>query len=290
MSQLILSLFPGLDVLGMGFRLEGFTVVRGPEILMGEDIRDFHPPVGKFDGVIGGPPCQAFSALANLVRAKGLEPKFGDLIPEFSRCIEQARPEWFLMENVPKAPDPKPVGYEVTSFLLDNCWLGEAQMRKRRFWFGWWHSRGEAPNLWRWIETACFELPDSPLVQAVSADSRTGTVRLGGSGKVKVTADGGHDGSIDAIGINRKIKQNKVPSGDGRHHSNELRTTSIRGEGWVGKQPHRSLEEMCELQGSNPKVFEHSPFTMQAKRKLVVNALPLPMARAIAKAVKEAIQ
>jgi site-specific DNA-cytosine methylase len=220
--------------------------------------------------------------------------------------IESAKPSWFLRENVPKAPDIKPKGYEVTNFLLDNCWLGEAQMRKRRFWFGWPQERGPAPNLWKWIETATFELPDaSPavdgghgaapwtreklaLTQAVSADSRTVPVRLGGSGKVKVTADGGHDGSIDAIGLNRKKKKAKVPPVTGRHHSNFLTDDAENLQKYP--QPHRKLGEMLELQGLPPDFLDEAPFTMHAKRKLVGNAVPLPMARAIAKAVKEAIQ
>jgi DNA (cytosine-5)-methyltransferase 1 len=73
--QLVLSLFPGIGLLDMAFELEGFCVVRGPDVLWGGDIRRFHPPSGKFDGVIGGPPCQAFSKLANIVKAAGSRPE-----------------------------------------------------------------------------------------------------------------------------------------------------------------------------------------------------------------------
>lgn len=315
MADLVLSLFPGADVLGLGFEREGFCVVHARDFIFGGDVRTFRPPPDRFDGCLGGDPCQSHSSLANLVRAKGLEPKFPDLTEAFASVIEQAQPSWFLRENVPKAPDIKPQGYSVTSFLLDNCWLGEAQMRKRRFWFGWpepgsgWNEgRGEAPNLFRWIETATFELPeagpvtgegrpnprdrgdwvqgpDRPRTQAVSADSRTVPVRLGGSGKVKVTAVGGHDGTADAIGGYRKARDRaaKVVPGNGRH------------DGKVGtpdidySPPRRTVGEMLELQGLPPDWLDEAPFTMQAKRKLVGNAVPLPMARAIAKAVKEAI-
>jgi DNA (cytosine-5)-methyltransferase 1 len=57
-APLVLSLFPGLDGLGLAFELEGFTVVRGPDVLWGGDIRRFSPPAGRFEGIIGGPPCQ----------------------------------------------------------------------------------------------------------------------------------------------------------------------------------------------------------------------------------------
>lgn len=55
---LVLSLFPGIGLLDMAFEAEGFCVVRGPDLLWGGDIKRFHPPAGRFDGVIGGPPCQ----------------------------------------------------------------------------------------------------------------------------------------------------------------------------------------------------------------------------------------
>lgn len=142
MSGLVLSLFPGIGLLDAAFEAEGFTTVRGPDPLWGGDVRTFHPPAGRFDGVIGGPPCQMFSSLANLVRAKGYEPRFGNLIPEYQRCVEEARPEWFLMEEVPQAPVPEPAGYAVHSFTLDHCaldggdGLGLEQERLRVFTFG----------------------------------------------------------------------------------------------------------------------------------------------------------
>ena len=55
MTDLVLSLFPGIGLLDMAFEEEGFCVVRGPDLLWGGDIRRFHPPAGRFEGVIGGP-------------------------------------------------------------------------------------------------------------------------------------------------------------------------------------------------------------------------------------------
>lgn len=120
MTQLVLSLFPGIGLLDMAFEREGFCVVRGPDVLWGGDIRNFHPPAGKFDGVIGGPPCQEFSRLAFMVRHNGHQPKFGNLIPEFERVVCRARPNWFVMENVPDAPLPSVDGYDCYSYILNN--------------------------------------------------------------------------------------------------------------------------------------------------------------------------
>jgi len=62
----VLSLFPGIGLLDRTFEECGFTVVRGPDLLWGDDIRDFHPQPGHFGGIIGGPPCQAFSRLRHI--------------------------------------------------------------------------------------------------------------------------------------------------------------------------------------------------------------------------------
>jgi len=134
---LVLSLFPGIGLLDMAFEEEGFCVVRGPDLLWGGDIHRFHPPAGKFDGIIGGPPCKCFSPLANVVRAVHGEASVApNLIPEFERVVAAARPQWFLMENVERAPLPKIEPYIVRDYILNNRWCGGEQNRVRRFSFG----------------------------------------------------------------------------------------------------------------------------------------------------------
>jgi DNA (cytosine-5)-methyltransferase 1 len=137
-TPLVLSLFPGIGLLDMAFEQEGFCVVRGPDLLWGGDIHRFHPPPGRFDGVIGGPPCKRFSPLANIVRARyGEEALAPDLFPEFERVVGAAAPAWFLCENVAEAPLPVVPGYQVRAMLVDNrhdC--GGEQNRVRRFSLG----------------------------------------------------------------------------------------------------------------------------------------------------------
>lgn len=87
--MLVLSLFPGIGLLDMAFEEAGFCVVRGPDVLWGGDVKRFHPPAGVFQGVIGGPPCQAFSRLQHLVQHNGLT-KAENLIPEFERVVSEA--------------------------------------------------------------------------------------------------------------------------------------------------------------------------------------------------------
>ncbi len=133
--MLVLSLFPGIGLLDRAFEEEGFCVVRGPDALWGGDVRRFHPPPGRFDGVIGGPPCQQFSNL-NQAGRMGLQKLADNLIPEFERVVSEAVPAWFVMENVPRAPLPHVSGYVIPHYLVNNRWFGGVQNRRRRFSFG----------------------------------------------------------------------------------------------------------------------------------------------------------
>lgn len=274
MPGLVLSLFPGIGLLDRAFEVEGFTVVRGPDVIWGGDIRTFHPPPGRFDGVIGGPPCQSFSALANLVRAKGLEPAFGNLIPEYERVVSEAEPRWFLMENVRAAPVPVVPKYAVTSFLLDNAWLGEEQMRMRRFSFG---LRGEdAPNLRKWIPGVALELP---YATTVCGDARAVHRTNVADQRVKrLTVLGGMKSGSFTTEANPKTQKVGVT---GAHPCHE------RPKGGHGER--YTLAQMLELQGLPPDYLDHCPMTVQGKRKAIGNGVPIALGRAVAAAIVQAL-
>ncbi len=137
MKGLVVSLFPGMGMLDTAFEEAGFCVVRGPDVLWGGDIRRFHPPAGRFDGVIGGPPCQPFSQFRRLMKATGRDTKGIDLVPEFVRCINEAKPMWWLMENVKDATAPRPEHqYQTQTIDVRDRDVGGNTLRRRRFWFG----------------------------------------------------------------------------------------------------------------------------------------------------------
>jgi site-specific DNA-cytosine methylase len=334
MTPLVLSLFPGIGLLDMAFEEEGFIVVRGPDVLWGGDIRRFHPPAGKFDGVIGGPPCQSFSSLVHLVRANGHEPKFGNLIPEFERCVNEAQPPWFVMENVPQAPEPAIAGYGSKSFLLDNSALnggdgfGLEQRRVRRFTFGM-RGREEVPSLLRWIDLAVFMLPDADRsiitagtgfphgaarVNAVLGASSMNEGCLGATAATKARRKTlvSHPG-LEVVGQFGKEKRQEIVAAKrvgpitGGHMNPQALTDRKRvkavsgsnggngserntpGAGNAGKGRYR-LADALRLQGLPEDFLDDAPFTADGKLKAVANGVRKPMGRAIARAVKEAIQ
>jgi site-specific DNA-cytosine methylase len=97
-------------------------------------------------------------------------------------------------------------------------------------------------------------------METVAVTASAGTVKLGGSGKVKwryrpPTVVAGHDAA----------------------------------PGQRDTGPIISIERACELQGLPDNFTADMPFTVQGKRQVLGNGVPLPMGRAIARAVRKAI-
>lgn len=180
--RLVLSLFPGIGLLDRAFEEEGFCIVRGPDLLWGGDIKRFHPPAGKFDGVIGGDPCQAHTRLRHIIIANGYE-LAEDLTPEYERVIVAAQPDWFLREQVPEAPALMPPGYAVHNQMVKDVWCGGNTSRLRQFAFGTRDGRRLS------VETLALHRPDPE--RAVTGDGRDVPVAIGGSGKRKNPNMGG---------------------------------------------------------------------------------------------------
>jgi len=238
-------------MLDMAFEHHGFTVVRGPDLLWGGDVKCFHAPAGLFDGVIGGPPCKAFSSLRHIVAHN--HSKYPDkylpaenLIPEFERIVAEAQPAWFLMENVPAAPQPEVPGYAISSIKLNNRWVpgATAQNRNRRFSFG---VKGSvAVSLNRFIRLSLFE-PIEFEYAVTAASSR-----------------GGH---AVPIRLNSGGKPKRLPK-------------SREGA------PPRSVSDYEILQGLPQGFLSESPFTVAGKKQVIGNGVPLPLGLAVADAIK----
>lgn len=119
-----LSLFSGAGGLDIGFADVGFDIVSSVEIEQkfcqtlalntGEgkhfphskvhcmDIREFTgEDLGQIDFIIGGPPCQTFSAAGRRANGvSGTEDARGVLFREYVRLLKELSPQGFLFENV----------------------------------------------------------------------------------------------------------------------------------------------------------------------------------------------
>lgn len=250
-APLVLSLFPGIGLFDRAFEDEGFCVVRGPDVLWGGDVKRFHPRAGIFDGIIGGPPCQRFSRMSNIARAMwGEDALAPNLIPEYERCVSEAAPSWFLMENVPAAPAPVVSGYDVTLLTYNNRWAPEApeQNRERLFCFGTVDGRVLHP------EGCALQNPSWERAVVAQSSKEGALAKSRGELAGRITA-------------RLQRKASTLP----------------------GQTPRRAFERCCELQGLPLDFLADSPFTSAGKYQAVGNGVPLPMGRAIARAVKNAI-
>lgn len=232
---MVLSLFPGIGLLDMAFEEEGFCVVRGPDLLRGGDIHRFHPPAGRFDGVIGGPPCQAHSSFVHINRAAGNQIAI-DMTPEYARCVAEARPTWWLMENATAVPDLTVEGYITSRCEIDNRWLGEDQARRRAFQFG---TRDGARLD---VVTSALE---SPVYETTCLASE------GRAGRITRTVENGKPKAV--------------------------------------YNTRRPFDRFCELQGLPADFLADAPLTNEGRYRVVGNGVPLPMGRAIARAVVRAL-
>lgn len=129
MGDYVLSIYPGLDLLGRAFEMSGCTVLRGPDILWGGDNRQFHPPPGVFAGVIGGPPCQSRSQLAKFGNVRA-----DDLIADFVRTVTEAQPQWVVMENVRGFLNHPAIPEDWFPIKLRDWDCGGFTSRTRYFW------------------------------------------------------------------------------------------------------------------------------------------------------------
>ena len=201
-----------------------------------------------------------------IVRRKRHEPKFGDLHPEFARVVAEAKPRWWLCENVPprgpegspqRAPDVDVPGYKVDRFHLCPTWLGDPQSRKRRFQFGW-LDRSTGPILLRRIPFQTFDPLDKHY--ACTGTARERPVKIGGSGKVKV-------GSHILTDEERK-----------RRHGGGLSAS---------KKSRAAAGDLAAGQGFPGLNERLGAFTAGATCQAIGNGVPRVMGEAIARAIGE---
>lgn len=163
----ILSLFSGAGGLDIGFHDVGFDIVECNEIekdfaatllenskqgkrlhgsnIVCMDINEYDPSIEQIDFIIGGPPCQTFSAAgARAAGVNGIDDDRGNLFKQYVRILKKLKPRGFLFENVyrivgAQGGEPwkqiqeafKGVGYKLYWRILDAADFGVPQFRER---------------------------------------------------------------------------------------------------------------------------------------------------------------
>ena len=139
---------------------------------------------------------------------------------------------------------------------MNNRWVGGTQHRKRRFTFG----TGQGLELRFDGDLVIFE-----------TDGPTACVVRGGIDN-SPQAKGRHPAAV--LAGHGPLKYNTVTSSDGGPSVHMARYT---------------LGEMCVLQGLPEDFCKEMPFTMEGKRQIIGNGVPIPLGRAVARAVRAAV-
>jgi DNA (cytosine-5)-methyltransferase 1 len=161
----VVSFFSGAGGLDLGFIKAGFDVIWANEydkeiwetyeknhtetFLDKRSIVDIHADeVPDCDGIIGGPPCQSWSAAG---KKKGISDKRGQLFFDFIRILKSKQPKFFLAENVSgmllgrhfealesikEMFKNAGVGYELSFEMINACDYNVPQDRKRVIFIG----------------------------------------------------------------------------------------------------------------------------------------------------------
>lgn len=157
----VVDLFCGCGGLSKGFELAGFNIAAAfdgwqsaitcynenfDHDAQNMDLNDVEHAVEVIAAleptiIIGGPPCQEFSNAGK--REEGAR---ADLTFKFAQIVTQVHPQYFVMENVPRAQESeafakarvlyKENGYGLTEVVLDASRCGVPQKRNRFFCIG----------------------------------------------------------------------------------------------------------------------------------------------------------
>lgn len=323
----VASLFSGCGGLDLGFSNAGFQLVYANDndrdvwktfeknhnlkidkrsIL---DIKSNEIP--ECDGIIGGPPCQAWS-LAGAMR--GIKDPRGQVFYEYARILKDKKPLFFLAENVPglissahKAEFEKildklrHIGYDVNYQLLDSRNYGVPQERKRVIIVGYrkdlgkvfefpkqTHGEGKQKS-WVALRQVIGDLPE-----AIPAQGKNQTNEIQPFQNQEYM-----NGNFSTIYMSRnRLKgwndQSFTIQAGGRHaplHPSSTKMKKLEPDKWEfeGKNPHyrrMSVREAARIQ-TFPDGFVFYYDQIAKGYKMIGNAVPVKLAEAVARKIKK---
>ena len=269
------------------------------------------------DGVIGGPPCQPFSS--NGARHGANDPR-GQMAFEFARVVRAKRPRFFVLENVPALAQARHraayarildefrrLGYRVRADVLCAADHGVAQTRKRLFVVG---IRDDLPG--RYSPPHATTAGHPTLRDAIGDLAGTATPSDGWRSANPPTNAHEHV-PLACVGVSRWFRSSqRVRSWSEPSYTIPASATSIpfhpsapklvrdRSRETKGGRPYFALvppraayrkltaRECARIQGfPDPFVFVYE--RMATVHRMVGNAVPPPLAAAVARAVASAV-
>ncbi len=320
----IISLFSGAGGLDLGFTNQGFELVfandNDPDVW--ETFEKNHPiqidkrsiaeiesdEIPNAIGIIGGPPCQAWSLAGSM---QGIDDPRGKLFYEYLRIIKDKKPLFFLAENVPGILSPKhlpefmkiieefrKLGYNVSFKMIDSKFYGVPQERKRVFIVGY-HKRicktFEFPQASLRLHTLKETIGNLPAPKPASEKNKS-------NGIMKIPNHEYMNGGFSTIYMSRNRVRNwdeqsfTIQAG-GRHapiHPNapKMRFIEQNKRIFVPGKEHLyrrlSVRECAKIQ-TFPDDFIFYYKDIAAGYKMIGNAVPVNLASAMAERIKRDI-
>jgi DNA (cytosine-5)-methyltransferase 1 len=267
------------------------------------------------DGIIGGPPCQSWS-LAGAMR--GIKDQRGQLFYEYLKLLEVKKPKFFLAENVSgiisKTHKPEfekllkefeKVGYNISYKLLNAADYGVPQERKRVIVIGLRKDLGktfefpepthskESKNKLKWVS---LKETISNLPKSIPAKEKNKT-----NDHLEFLNHEHMNGGFSTIYMSRNRRKNwEDPSftiqAGGRHaplHPSSTKMIKFNDDEWKfetdnPKQRRLSVRECARIQ-TFPDNFIFYYKNIADGYKMIGNAVPVKLAKIIAKEIKKVI-
>ena len=267
----------------------------------------------EIDGIIGGPPCQSWSAAGAL---RGINDHRGQLFYEYIRILKEKQPKFFLAENVSGmlanrhstaveniVATLEECGYDVTVDLVNAADYGVPQDRKRVFYIGFRKDLGikfEFPKAT--TPTAEDKLTMKDAIGDLVGTAIPALEKNKTNGKLKQLNHEYFVGAYSTIFMSRNRvrqwnKQGFTVQASGRQcqlhpQAPEMTFVEKNKRVFVKGQEHLyrrlTVRECARLQGF-PDNFEFIYDRVDTGYKMIGNAVPIELARIVAEKIKKQV-
>lgn len=323
----IISLFAGAGGMDLGFEKAGFNVVWANEYdstiwatyeanhkapLDKRDIREIlSNEIPDCDGIIGGPPCQSWSEAGAL---RGIKDARGKLFYDFIRILSDKQPKFFVAENVSGMLADihrdavkniikhfEKAGYTINMQMLNAADYDVPQDRNRVFYIGFRKDLGiefnypSAHNDKLTLKDAIWDLQDTALPSKANNKSNKGNCNVPNHEYMT--------GGFSTIYMSRNRvrswnEQSFTIQAGGRHapiHPQAPKMLFVEQNKRIfvpGKEHlyrRLSVRECARVQ-TFPDNFIFIYDNLTDGYKMIGNAVPVNLAKAVAEAVKQALK